>query len=213
MSGAADLLGTITRQKARIVELKADGVYMAKLLVQLRDRFILIKDEIEDEGDRVYFGSSNDADDFREIVDDLVNFKWDLITREKKRRDLYAEMRALRKERNDLALEASRLRTLLNAPETEDFMRGVPQEAAHQIERWGRDHDAAKTPWDWFSTCGYLVQKAAAAALAGDFEKARHHSITTAALMLNWHRHLQADRPSEGPGRSEAAADSVRPNP
>lgn len=90
----------------------------------------------------------------------------------------------------DLLAEVNRLRALLNTPETEDFMKAVPLEAAHQIERWGADHDAAKSAWDWFWTCGYLSQKAAHSMLAGDVEKARHHTITTAALMLNWHRRL-----------------------
>lgn len=83
------------------------------------------------------------------------------------------------------------LEALINAPETADFLKGVELEAAHQVERWGAGHDEQKNPWDWFWTCGYLAQKAAAAMLAGDIEKARHHTITTAALMLNWHRRLQ----------------------
>ncbi|GAB5505807.1 MAG: hypothetical protein Rhirs2KO_09700 [Rhizobiaceae bacterium] len=86
--------------------------------------------------------------------------------------------------------EIRRLNGLINTPETEDFLGAIPLEAAHQIERWGADHDAHKTPWDWFWTCGYLVQKAAAAAPAGDLEKAKHHTISTAALMLNWHKRL-----------------------
>ena len=39
---------------------------------------------------------------------------------------------------------------VINTPETADFMSGVPLEAAHQRERWGSDHDAGKTPFDWF---------------------------------------------------------------
>ena len=66
-------------------------------------------------------------------------------------------------------------------------------EAAHQIDRWGADHDAGKTPWDWFWTVGYLAQKAASAALAGDTDKAKHHTISTSALLLNWHRRLSGE--------------------
>lgn len=92
--------------------------------------------------------------------------------------------------------EVDRLRALINTPATADFIEAVPLEAAHQIERWGPDHDAGKSPWDWFWTCGYLAGKAAQAALTGDLEKAKHHTVTTAALMLNWHRRLAGEQPS-----------------
>jgi hypothetical protein len=78
-------------------------------------------------------------------------------------------------------------REIINSPETADFMAGVPIEAIHQRERWGSDHDAGKSPFDWFWLVGYLAQKAAASAVAGDTEKARHHTISTAAALANWH--------------------------
>jgi hypothetical protein len=81
-------------------------------------------------------------------------------------------------------------RQIINTPETADFMAGVPIEAAHQRERWGADHDAGKTPFDWFWLVGYLAQKAASAAVAGDTEKALHHTISTAAALANWHAAL-----------------------
>lgn len=76
---------------------------------------------------------------------------------------------------------------IINAPETADFMAGVPIEAAHQRERWGNAHDAGKTPEDWFWLIGYLAQKALRAQNAGDVEKACHHTISTAAALANWH--------------------------
>lgn len=90
-----------------------------------------------------------------------------------------------------LLVEVVRLSALINSPETEDFMKAIPLEAAHQVERWGADHDKGKTAWDWFWVTGYLSQKAAAAMAAGDLDKAKHHTITVAALMLTWHRHLK----------------------
>lgn len=72
---------------------KAECIWRGRLLVRLRDRFILIRDEIEDEGDRVYFGSTNDADAFREIVEELDSFSWDMIMREKGERNVIAEQR------------------------------------------------------------------------------------------------------------------------
>jgi hypothetical protein len=79
---------------------------------------------------------------------------------------------------------------VVNTPETADFMAGVPLEAAHQRDRWGVDHDAGKAPLDWFWLIGYLAQKAADAAMRGDSEKARHHTISTAAALGNWHAAL-----------------------
>jgi hypothetical protein len=91
--------------------------------------------------------------------------------------------------------EVNRLRGLINTPETEDFLKALPLEAAHQAERWGPGHDDGKTPWDWFWALGYLGQKAAMAALSGDIEKAKHHTISSAALLLTWHRRMTGWRP------------------
>ena len=99
--------------------------------------------------------------------------------------------------------EIETLLTLINTPEIEDFMKGVPLEAAHQVERWGAENDAGKTPLDWFWLVGYLAQKAATAAIAGDTEKARHHCISTAAVMLNWHLHNAGERTAMRPGIEE----------
>lgn len=74
-----------------------------------------------------------------------------------------------------------------DSPETADFARGVQLETAHQRERWTAT-DPEKTPPDWFWLVGYLAGKALHSHLAGDFEKARHHAITTAAACANWHR-------------------------
>ena len=86
--------------------------------------------------------------------------------------------------------ECRRLDRLINTPELASFDRAVPLEAAHQIERWGREHDAGKSPADWFWLLGWLASKAVHAAIAGKREKALHHVITTAAACRNWHRQL-----------------------
>ncbi len=75
----------------------------------------------------------------------------------------------------------------LSTPELHDFATAVAREAAHQRDRNPANHDAAKTPGDWFWTLGHLAGKAMAAAIAGDVEKALHHTISSAGLLANWH--------------------------
>jgi hypothetical protein len=91
-----------------------------------------------------------------------------------------------------LAARLKELETILNTPEYERFGSALQAEAAHQVYRWGVEHDAAKSAWDWFWTLGYLGSKAAHASLARDWEKAKHHTITAAALLANWHKHISA---------------------
>lgn len=103
--------------------------------------------------------------------------------------------------------EIAELKRQLNMPETKDFIRGIELEAAHQRYRWGTDHDEGKGAFDWFWLIGYLAQKAATSAIAGDFEKARHHTISAAAVLANWHLRLSgADlRMRPGIANSEGA--------
>lgn len=106
-------------------------------------------------------------------------------------------------DREQLGTEVERLLALINTPQTDNFMTAVPLEAAHQIERWGTDHDEGKAPMDWFWLIGYLAQKAATAELAGDIEKAKHHTISTSAVMLNWFRRLSGEDQTFRPGIAE----------
>lgn len=94
--------------------------------------------------------------------------------------------------RDSLALcdEVERLRAERDTPEINDFVRAVQLESLHQRERWGSDHDGGKTPADWFWLVGYLASKALHAAADGRTDKAKHHVITTAAALCNWHAAL-----------------------
>jgi hypothetical protein len=107
-------------------------------------------------------------------------------------------LRAMARAREEGRVEARD--KLVNTPETADFAAGVPLEAAHQRERWGSQHDSGKSPWDWFWLVGYLAQKAAASAVAGDTEKAKHHTISTAAALANWHAQLSGKSNEMRPG-------------
>lgn len=92
------------------------------------------------------------------------------------------------------------LDALINTPHTDEWFAAVRLEAAHQIQRWGTDHDAGKQPADWFWLLGYLGQKAMAAQMAGDEQKAKHHTISSGAMLLNWFRAMVGDTNAMRPG-------------
>lgn len=104
---------------------------------------------------------------------------------------------------NAQAAQILALETLLNTPELENFASGVVTEAQHQRARWGSTHDAGKTAADWFWLIGYSAQKALYAQLANDQDKARHHCISTAAALANWHAAISGEHTGMRPGLSE----------
>lgn len=109
-----------------------------------------------------------------------------------------AELEAARAERD-------RLSALLNTPEVRNFGAAVVLEALHQRERWGTDSDAGKTAADWFWLIGYLAGKALHAAIAGNVDKALHHTISTAAACANWHAHITGASVAMRPGTDQPA--------
>lgn len=122
--------------------------------------------------------------------------------------------------------EVRKLDRRINNPLTDSFLDGVRIEAAHQVGRWGAAHDRGKAPLDWFWLVGFLSQKAATAAMRADeshrrgdhdvayhLDKALHHTISTAAALLNWHAHLKGrplSQPSMQPGPDEEISGWVK---
>ena len=99
------------------------------------------------------------------------------------------------------------LASILDSPQTSNFLDALKVEAAHQVHRWGVEHDAGKAPEDWFWLLGYLAGKAVHAAKSGDREKALHHTISSGAVLFNWHRALSGTdtrmRPGIAPPKEE----------
>jgi hypothetical protein len=79
------------------------------------------------------------------------------------------------------------LEAILNTPELDDFAKGVVLEARHQRARWPADHDIWKEAEEWYWVVGYLAGKALRAQRDGDMEKFKHHLISSAAVLANWH--------------------------
>lgn len=116
---------------------------------------------------------------------------------------------------NDLISEQAshiaRLEARLNTPETRDFASAVVLEAAHQLERWGSDHDAGKTDADWLWLIGYLAGKALhnpGTTPEDALDKKLHRIITIAAAAANWHAQVLGKsnvRPGIVPPESEVS--------
>ena len=113
------------------------------------------------------------------------------------------ELSQLRNELADERLEHNLLKELLSRPEIDDFWEGLVTEAAHQRQRWGDAHDRDKSAENWFWLVGYLSGKALRAAIEGDKAKAKHHTISTAAALFQWHKAICADETGHGVGRDE----------
>lgn len=117
---------------------------------------------------------------------------------------LYAEAATrLRKawdELHDERMEHNLLQELLSRPEIDDFWDGIVTEAAHQRQRWGDAHDRSKSAENWFWLIGYLSGKALRASIEGDKAKAKHHTISTAAALFQWHQAIKADETDRGIG-------------
>lgn len=103
----------------------------------------------------------------------------------------------------ELVAERDRLHSLVNNAHTADFLEATRLEVAHQVERWGTVHDRAKAPADWYWLLAYLGGKALAAHIAGDTEKAKHHTISSAAVLANWHAAISLADARMQPGSSD----------
>jgi hypothetical protein len=100
-----------------------------------------------------------------------------------------------------LETEIRRVHSLINSPETENFLEGVKREVAHQRERWGAPHDREKSAEHWYWLVGYLGGKALRAAIGGDRDKALHHTISSASALAHWHAAIASDTSGCGLGR------------
>jgi hypothetical protein len=105
---------------------------------------------------------------------------------------------------NEVVLAAiadlKRARDLISRPYIGAWADEVIVEAAHQRARWGADQDHGKSPEDWFWLIGYLAGKALASHKAGDMSKARHHTVSTAAVLAHWAAAVAGDESVFRPG-------------
>lgn len=92
-----------------------------------------------------------------------------------------------------LETRVAELNAIIHVPESDEFLKGVSIEAEYQRQLHGVDATEARFDWhQWFWVTGYLLGKALAACKSGEDngDKAKHHLVTTAALLNNWHNTL-----------------------
>lgn len=75
----------------------------------------------------------------------------------------------------------------IHTPEIDEFIDAVKDEALYQRYQWGSESESGKTDADWFWLVGYLSGKALSSFLTGNLKKGLHHTISSAAALLNWH--------------------------
>lgn len=134
--------------------LSAQGLY-ARTLFSLKDTLLNVTDDIEDEGDRAYFGSSNDADALRAVTQRIDALHWDeVLAHTQPKVDLYtaienrmaetraAESRALAAEARVLGLvEALKAYQAVHKSVTAD-LHTAHQNQGNGASQWMREDDA-----------------------------------------------------------------------
>ena len=85
----------------------------AKSMLRLRNVLAEVHDNIEDEGDRAYFGSTNDADSLRKVWRDLDEWNWDDIMADGKLPDVYATSREAHARAETLSAQLAKAREAL----------------------------------------------------------------------------------------------------
>ena len=83
------------------------------------------------------------------------------------------------------------LEALINHPRFDDFIEAVRIEQAHQVEKWGPDHDKQKRVNDWIAVFARLLGKLVNAGWEHDWQKFEHHLITLAAVAFNCFRRMK----------------------
>lgn len=111
---AAQAIDAITALVKERDEANARSESRGKILLRTRDKLVNIKDAVESDDDRAFFGSTNDADEFVEIVNALDDFKFDRMIREGKED---TPLKDARSRAEAAEAEVVRLRAILNAAE------------------------------------------------------------------------------------------------
>jgi hypothetical protein len=146
MVPAATWMKRAEAAEARLAEVERDkrnlqaALARAKTMLKARDALINARDELQDEGDRVYFGSTNDADEFREVVDEMDAWAWNDIMRDGALPDVYETSRKAHADLASATAHAKRLEAagskLSFAAQTTGGTAGRDESLCEAIENW-----------------------------------------------------------------------------
>lgn len=90
--------GSIDVMPRDVVTLRARLTARAKTMLRARDVLVGIADDLDDEGDRVYFGSTNHAEMFKELTESFNEWAWSDIMGDAGGVDYIGECRRLRQQ-------------------------------------------------------------------------------------------------------------------
>jgi len=99
--------------RAEVERAQARATAYANLLRSFRYAINTVTDELEDEGDRVYLGSTNDADTLRDQASLLEDIEWGAMEPDFGKEDFLASARKANLENTELRAESERLRGLV----------------------------------------------------------------------------------------------------
>lgn len=136
----------------------------------------------------------------------MTNFETDREYDERRAQEIWDDNVALRAENERLEELTTALIARISNPEINLFMEGVVIEAAHQVERWGAEHDASKTFEHWTALLTRLLGKFVDANWSHDGDKALHHLITIAAVCANAHKQMIQQRAQQAAMASHIAS-------
>lgn len=209
--------GDVGMPPANIGEALARALERVDKLNDARSLLVLQRDQAEQDLDRRVHAQRAGID--AEIETAMISTLSDLgdVLGTKSMAEMPGKARELRAFAVRMEKERDEFDREINSPQTANFLSAVTAEVAHQIERWGTEHDAGKRNEDWVALIVYLLGKAtknhwdAADICSRDDDceeflekrdKHRHHVITIAAACANWHAALIGanNRPIHGPG-------------
>ena len=118
------------------IELERDAA--TALIIKHYDALANIRDTLEDEGDRVYFSSTNDAETLRDIVSDQEGYFWAKELGGPPI-DWHGRVKSLTNQAEALAAENARLREALGAVAEFPYQPGEPSWRVAQMAAIARE--------------------------------------------------------------------------
>ena len=106
-----------------LADAKAESVRRGKMLTWMRNKLIHVSDNLDDQGDQVAFGSTNDCDTLKDVIQRLDDFNWERIMGEETTPDVLGQLRNTRIENSRLKTKIAELEAALSASTSQEGER------------------------------------------------------------------------------------------